>query len=167
MLTDTIPGLVCAASNPAGIERIYELKQRNPAKPLTFMISSQEQLSSLGVEANDELRRAIDKYWPGPVSLILPVTSPKESKHLHRGLESLAVRQTADEQLIGLLEQTGLLASSTANVEDQPASLSVNEAIKYFEDEIQTYVGHPPIDEDRPSKLVHIERDGSETVLRG
>ncbi len=92
--TDTIYGLHCLATNKGAVERIYDLKGRDRAKPFIILISSLDDLKSYGVTVDEKLSELLANYWPGPNSIILPVTNER-FEYLHRGTKSLAFRLPA------------------------------------------------------------------------
>lgn len=165
MPTDTIPGLVCSVNSPAAVEKIYKLKQRDANKPPTIIIRSIDELADLTVDESQTSHPAVGQHWPGKVSLVLQIVDPLPLAHLHRGMNSLAVRMTANPELIEIISATGPLATSSANIQDQPPALSTTTAKEYFGDAIDTYIDHPPTST-APSSIYKIEDDGTLKQLR-
>jgi tRNA threonylcarbamoyl adenosine modification protein (Sua5/YciO/YrdC/YwlC family) len=69
---DTVYGLACDPGNRVAVERLYRLKRRRLAQPSAVMFFER----SLALEALPELgertRAALERLWPGPVSVLLP-----------------------------------------------------------------------------------------------
>ena len=160
--TDTIHGLVTSAFNQPAVEKIYQLKRRNPTKPYIILISSLEDLALFKVQSTSSERQILARFWPGPVSIILPCAAP-ELAYLHRGGQTLAFRMPADEALQKLLAISGPIVAPSANPEGQPPAQSYTEARAYFGDRVQTYICGDV--SGRPSKLIRIS-DGTIEVLR-
>ncbi|MCI5108651.1 MAG: threonylcarbamoyl-AMP synthase [Candidatus Pacebacteria bacterium] len=134
MPTDTVYGLACSAFNKDAIERMYEIKERDRSKPFVFLISDIEDLSLFGIE----YKKGMEKYWPGPFSIILSCKTSLE--YLHRGKNTLAIRLPNDENLINLLRKTGPLATTSCNKEGMEPAKNIDEAKKYFGDEAGFYL---------------------------
>jgi L-threonylcarbamoyladenylate synthase len=70
--TDTVYGLACNPERESAVRRVYELKQRPPAKPAAVMFfalePALESLTELGVRT----RTAAAALLPGAVTLLLP-----------------------------------------------------------------------------------------------
>jgi L-threonylcarbamoyladenylate synthase len=113
--TDTIYGLASLASNAEGMARIYSLKQREN-KLGTFIAANIEQLIAIGLD--EESLRSVAHLWPNPISVVVSLKTGQSFLDLGKG--SLAVRIPKDEQLLQLLESTGALATSSANLFSQP-----------------------------------------------
>lgn len=160
LLTDTLYGLVGQALNKKAVIKIYKIKGRNPKKPFIILIHAISDLEKMGVDAQ---RLRLNKFWPGPVSVILPCPSKKFS-YLHRGTKSIALRMPKKKSLIKILEKTGPLVAPSANPENLPPAQNITEAKKYFGPKADFYLaGGKP--KKRPSKLIKIE-NGKEIILR-
>ena len=155
--TDTIYGLVCSASNKNSIEEMYRIKNRNVSKPFVFLIGNISQLKDLGIQTKE----IFSKHWPGPTSLILSDTNIPE--YLHRGKKSLAVRLPADKKLQELLNQTGPLASTSANLEGKTPATTIDEARAYLGTKVNLYIDRGKL-LNKPSKIIRITGNTIKTV---
>lgn len=162
--TDTVYGLVCSALDKNAIERIYEIKGRDKTKPPVFLIGDVNQLSLLGVEVSRELVEVVKDYWPGPISIILDCD--KESEHLHRGLNSVAVRLPNDINLQNFLIKTGPLATTSVNLSGQEVATDILKAKAYFNNEpkVEFYSDGGELS-GKASKIIKI-KDGEVEVIR-
>lgn len=87
--TDTIYGLVALAGNKKAANKVLMIKGRKN-KPGTLIASDLGQLVELGIKRR--YLKAVEQFWPGAVSVILPV--PANLDYLHGGLMTLPVRIT-------------------------------------------------------------------------
>ena len=71
MPTDTFYGLAVDPYNLHAVERVYEIKERGRHKPLSLLIESVEQAEELANELPDEFYLLADKFWPGPLTIIV------------------------------------------------------------------------------------------------
>lgn len=160
--TDTVYGVVGQLSSKAAVRKIYELKQRDDTKAVgTILAASLEQVADITTDAALDVA---SQFWPGPVSVILPASDAYQ--YAHRGEMSLAVRIPADETLRALLEKTGPLASSSANLQAQPPATTVAEAKAYFSEAVPLYIDGGDLSNRAPSKIVRIATDGTVTTVR-
>jgi L-threonylcarbamoyladenylate synthase len=113
--TDTLYGIVGSAMSPEVVERIYELRKRERDKPLIVLLAGIAELDKFGVVPGERTRELLDKVWPGPVSVIVPVAGP-EWAYLHRGTGGIAFRVPKKPDLRELLRQTGPLVAPSANL---------------------------------------------------
>lgn len=104
MPTDTIYGLH-ALANETSAARIAEIKGRDEEKRFVTIAASIEQLSALGADVPDVLRR----IWPAPLTAVM-----------RRGTSTIAARIPDLAWLRALLNQTGPLISTSANRSGEP-----------------------------------------------
>ncbi|PRX46989.1 translation factor SUA5 [Prauserella shujinwangii] len=69
--TETVYGLGADAENVGAVERIFAVKGRPPTHPLIVHLGGGHQLSEWVAEVPDAARRVADRFWPGPVTLVL------------------------------------------------------------------------------------------------
>lgn len=160
--TDTLYGLVAAASNEATVNRLYALKSRE-AKPGTVIAYSIDQLAELGIKRR--YLTAVEQYWPGPISVIIPVGF--QLPYLHKGKMSLAIRIPQDENLLALLKQTGPLLTTSANHPGKAPAVNYKEARAYFNDTVDFYVDGGDRASAKPSTIIRVVDDAVEVVRAG
>jgi L-threonylcarbamoyladenylate synthase len=113
--TETVYGLAADATNGEAVARIFEAKGRPRFNPLICHVSSIA-MAERFVEIDPLSRRLIDAFWPGPLTLVLPL---KEGASIHplvtAGLSTLAVRMPrgAVREIIAMLDRP--LAAPSAN----------------------------------------------------
>lgn len=90
-----------------------------------------------------------------------------ELAYLHLGVSSLAVRIPDDKVLLELLERTGPLLTSSANLPDQPVSSNIAEARNYFGDNVDFYVDGGDLSDHQPSTIIRIIDDAIEIIREG
>lgn len=130
MPTDTIYGIHCKALNNDLIDRIYEIKQRPEKMPFITVINSPEDLTLFDIQIGEFEKEQIEKFWPGPNTLIFKT----------REGETRSFRIPRNDFLISILNETGPLISTSANLHGQPSAKNIQEAQEYFGDEIDFYV---------------------------
>ncbi len=151
--TDTIYGLVGSAFNEMAVAKIYALKKRDLNKPLIILISDLADLKLFGVDLTPVLEQKLNKYWPGPVSLILPTS---------RG--NLAFRLPAKDDLKVLIKHTGPLVAPSANLEGEPPAETIDQAKNYFGEQVDFYLDGGEL-RGKASTLIDLT-GGEEKILR-
>jgi L-threonylcarbamoyladenylate synthase len=134
MPTETVYGLAGDAYQDQAIAKIYQIKGRPQFNPLIIHYSD---VSSLGqdVDLNDRAEKLAERFWPGPLTLVLP---KRESSNISllatAGLSTLAVRLPAHPLAQQLIKEYGHpLAAPSANVSNtiSPTSaLDVAQSLK-------------------------------------
>jgi tRNA threonylcarbamoyl adenosine modification protein (Sua5/YciO/YrdC/YwlC family) len=75
MPTDTFYGLAADPLNLRAVDRVYDIKSRSRHKPLSLLIDSVEQAEMLAKPLPDEFYKLADRFWPGPLTLIVKAGS--------------------------------------------------------------------------------------------
>lgn len=113
--TDTVYGLVCRYDSSQAIEELYRVKDRPPEKALPVLIGDESQLAQVVEgELSALAQELIARFWPGPLTLILPAL-PHLSPVLTAGGSTVGVRIPDQPFLRALARKAGPLASSSAN----------------------------------------------------
>lgn len=162
--TDTLYGLVASTAHPDAIERIYQVRQRAPLKGCITLLADSRQADS-HVVWDDFRQKVADKYWPGPVSIVLPVRDDVPA-HLHPIDGTLAYRVPRDQNLRTLLGQVGPLFAPSANPAGEVPAGTIQQAMSYFGDSVDFYVDMGDLSANDPSVLIR-PNDGQVEVLRG
>ncbi len=164
MPTDTIYGLVGRAESEHTVSRIYTIRNRDPQKPCIILIGDRSELGKFSVSLSEQQEQELQKYWPGPVSVVL--YCPSDSfYYLHRGTKTLAFRLPAPPALRKLLLTVGPLIAPSANKETCPPSYNIASARSYFGEAVDLYMDAGE-QRNKASKLIRLQNDGSVIVLR-
>jgi L-threonylcarbamoyladenylate synthase len=113
--TETVYGLGANALDAAAVAKIYELKGRPPASPLIVHAASIEMARALVTEWPPEAEQLAQKYWPGPLTLVLP-KAPSIPDIVTAGLWTVGVRVPAHPVALELIREAGVpIAAPSAN----------------------------------------------------
>ena len=119
--TETVYGLGGNALDPKASMKIYAAKGRPSDNPLIVHIADIDDLAKITTEIPDGARILAEKYWPGPLTMILPKADsvPKETTG---GLDSVAVRFPSDRIAQELIRAAGgFVAAPSANTSGRPS----------------------------------------------
>ena len=113
--TETVYGLGANALDPAAVAKIYELKGRPETSPLIVHASSIEMARALVTEWPPEAEQLAQKYWPGPLTLVLPKAS-SIPEIVTAGLWTVGVRVPAHPIALALIDHARVpVAAPSAN----------------------------------------------------
>lgn len=117
--TDTVPAL---AVKPEFGELIYQLKQRSHDKPLILLGASLEDLLPYVSYTSAELevwQNLIQQHWPGALTLVLPASAKVPATINSTSSNTVGIRVPDLNLARRILKQTGVLATSSANLSGQ------------------------------------------------
>ena len=70
--TDTFYALAANLFQEAALSRVFALKQRAPEKPVLVLVDGPAMLKQLAREVPNPARRLMEKFWPGPLTIVFP-----------------------------------------------------------------------------------------------
>ena len=115
--TETVYGLGAEVSHPPGVARIFEIKKRPLDHPLIVHFADASWLSHWAREVPPQARRLAERFWPGPLTLILP-RSRHVPENVTGGQETVGLRIPDHPVAFALLKELGpdrALAAPSAN----------------------------------------------------
>ena len=112
--TETVYGLGAVALNPAAVRRVFAIKGRPANHPLIVHLASAEALPEWAREIPDSAWRLAERFWPGPLTLVLP-RQPQVPDEVTGGQDSVALRVPAQPVARELIALAGPLAAPSAN----------------------------------------------------
>lgn len=119
--TETVYGLGANALDSEAVNNIFKAKGRPQDNPLIVHISENKALESLCLEVLPEVQNLIEKFWPGPLTLIFE-KSPIIPDIITAGLKTVAVRMPSHPIALALIENSGVpIAAPSANSSGKPS----------------------------------------------
>ena len=122
--TDTVYGIGCNPFNKHSISRIYDMKKRNGEKRFPILGFSKKDLKKI-VEFNPKAEKISERFWPGQVTLLLPIRKEISKQIENNG--KLAVRVPNNECVLSILKQCKLIVGTSANISGEKSILDPNE----------------------------------------
>jgi L-threonylcarbamoyladenylate synthase len=114
--TETVYGLGADAGNALAVARVFEVKQRPSLDPLIVHVADFESARKYGKLSGDLARRLADKFWPGPLTFVVPKTE-LVPPIVTAGLETVAIRVPAHPAALRLIREAGTaIAAPSANL---------------------------------------------------
>ena len=126
--TDTVFGLGANAQNDAAVQKIYQAKGRPSDKPLILLIHDKAQLQQFVDEVSDVAVKLIETFWPGPLTLVLPLKQNTVSETVTRGMTTIGVRMPNHPVALKLLQLANVpIAAPSANLSGNPSPATAEE----------------------------------------
>lgn len=119
--TETVYGLGADATNEQAILGIFQAKARPADNPLIVHISDSEMLASVVTNVSENTERLIERFWPGPLTLVLKRTS-EVAPSVSAGLDTVAVRMPESQIALELIRRSRVpIAAPSANLSGRPS----------------------------------------------
>ena len=139
MPTDTVYGVAADAFTPAAVQRLLDAKGRGRDQPPPVLVANQAALAALVEEVPEPVQRLVDEFWPGGLTIVLPA-QPSLAWDLGDTLGTVAVRMPDHHVALEILEETGPLAVSSANLTGKDAAISAGDAERMLGESVSVYL---------------------------
>lgn len=165
--TETVYGLGADARSTRAVELVFAAKGRPSDNPLIVHVSDPAQLDGMVTEVNDTARALMDAFWPGPLTLVLPVMSQALSPRVTAGLNTVGVRMPDHPVALRLIAEASCpLAAPSANRSGRPSPTLAQHVREDLEGRIGGILDGGPTGVGLESTVVQAGDDGTVTILR-
>lgn len=131
--TETFYALGVRFDDDEALERIYALKGRDPSKPTALIVPSDLVAMGLATHVNDLALCLMERYWPGPLTLLLNAREGLHGFIVEDG--KVAVRVPGESFALQLVRAVGYpITSTSANLSGHEPSTTAEEVCNYFAD---------------------------------
>lgn len=114
--TDTVYGIGCDIFNKKAIEKIYQLKEKERKKPLSFIVPNLKDISIYAL-VSDKNYRILKRFLPGPFTFVLPATKMVPKKIAEVNKKTIGIRIPDNKICQMLLEEFSKpIISTSANL---------------------------------------------------
>jgi len=137
--TDTVYGIGADAFNAKAVQSLLDAKGRGRSTPPPVLIGDASALDALAVDIPDVARTLTEKFWPGPLTLVLHA-QPSLTWDLGETKGTVGLRIPASQEAIALLKETGPMAVSSANIHGKPSATNAEQAFDYFGESVPVYL---------------------------
>lgn len=118
--TETVYGLAADALDPAAVKRVFETKGRERSKPISLGVSDIATATDY-VRAIERERAFMQEFLPGPVTVLCERREVVPDV-LTAGSDRVGVRVPDHDLALALLERTGPITATSANVSGRPSA---------------------------------------------
>lgn len=154
--TETFYGLGVNALHEEAIKKIYAIKKRDFSQPLLILISHQDQLSLYVEDVSEDARMLIERFWPGPLTLIFSA-----SHHIPTVLlgetDKIAVRVSSDPIARALTRRLNFpITSTSANLSGSQSPVTPEEVSQQLGDTIDILIDGGRTPGGKPSTIIDV-----------
>lgn len=137
--TDTVYGLACDAFSHEGVKALLEAKGRDRQSPPPVLIGNAAALDGLAQDVPALAHKLAETFWPGALTIILKA-QPSLTWDLGEAKGTVALRMPDHKIALALLQETGPLAVSSANLTGEPAAITCQQAEAYLGPKVKVYL---------------------------
>jgi L-threonylcarbamoyladenylate synthase len=165
--TDTFYGLGADVFCKPALERIYQVKGRDTLKPILVVVPNIAKLQSLTTRLSKQARSLMDRFWPGPLTLLLPARSNLPSL-LVGETGKIGVRIPDHPLAVALLKEwNGPLTATSANPSGQRSPRSIKEIEASFRLKLDLIIDAGPTTGGNESTIVDTTLHPPRLVRKG
>ena len=135
--TETVFGLGADATNFEAVAKVFAAKGRPSDNPLIVHVSSSAQVRQYTQQISPLAQRLMDMFWPGPLTIILPVAVDVFPSNVNAGKATIAFRMPNQAETLRLIElaETALVGPS-ANISGKPSPTRAEHVLHDFNGKI-------------------------------
>lgn len=174
--TETVYGLAASALDPAAVQRLSEIKGRDPAKPFSFAIKSYEDSLDYVPDLSPIGRRIARRCWPGPLTLVVDNDHrdsvvqrlPDEVRRVTIPNGTIGLRVPAHEVVLQILRLlAGPIVLTSANVSDQQPAITGEQVVESLAQDIDLVLDDGPCRFGQVSSVVKVDANGFQFLRVG
>ncbi len=126
--TESVYGIAVLYGCEQAVKRLAKIKERPPTQPFTVHISDKKTIAEMGCIIDASADALIEKFWPGPLTLVLPLLSEKSKIGFRLPDNKVAIRL--------IHESGGAILAPSANRKAQKSPINANEAFSQIGNDV-------------------------------
>ena len=163
--TETYYGLAVDPECERAVAKLFQVKQRQAYKPLLLLIDRSEQLYDLVSEIPHKYVELMEKFWPGPLTLVFPARKDL-SRQLTGNTGTIGVRISPHPIARKLVRKMGKpITATSANLSGVAPAKTADEVFEMFQDKVDYILDGGKTAAGLCSTVVGLQ-DGHLTILR-
>jgi L-threonylcarbamoyladenylate synthase len=164
--TDTVYGIGADAFSPAAVRRLLAAKGRGREMPPPVLVGTVRAASALVEDLGPYGQVLIDEFWPGGLTIVCRAARSL-AWDLGDTRGTVAIRMPEDQVALDLLQETGPMAVSSANLTGSPAACTAAEARDQLADAVSVYLDGGPSAGGVASTIVDLTGNQPRLLRRG
>ncbi|MCX2740141.1 L-threonylcarbamoyladenylate synthase [Pontibacter anaerobius] len=166
--TDTVWGIGCDAENAEAVRKIFKIKEREESKAMILLVADQEMLQHYIKDLPEGFEEMVRKQ-ERPTTYVFP--NPQNlPKEVLAEDGTVAIRMVTSEEFCHrLIRQVGRpIVSTSANISGEPSPKTFADVSDIIKERVDFVVNWRREDDmaSRPSRIVKVEEDGSQSIIR-
>ncbi|MDR0691397.1 MAG: threonylcarbamoyl-AMP synthase [Streptococcaceae bacterium] len=127
--TETVYGLGADARNQKALGKIFAVKKRAKNNPLNLNIADVGWINEFIEEIPTAVQKVMDAFWPGPLTIILPLKRDTLSKLITGGSASIGFRMPQNKTALALIRAVGIMVGPSANLSGKFSTTKVEHVL--------------------------------------
>jgi L-threonylcarbamoyladenylate synthase len=161
--TETCYGIGTDATNSRSIEKIYEIKGRDPSKPIPILVSSLNMIKKYG-EITKKTEFLVKKFMPGPLSIIIKKKRPISDANKNSVSFRISSHPVAS-LLVKLLKRP--ITTTSANLSGEPSIYEISKIIENFKDKVDVILDCGDLSRVESSTCINMGSDDVKIIREG
>lgn len=153
--TDTVYGLAANAFSAEAVQKLLNAKGRDRQSPPPVLVANLNMARALVEVLPDAAEKLAETFWPGALTLILR-SQPSLDWDLGETKQTVALRVPDHKIALALIEETGPLAVSSANLTGKPAATTAKQAFDYLGESVEVYLDGGPSPKGEASTILDL-----------
>ena len=132
--TETVYGLGAIATKEQAVAKVFQAKGRPSDNPLIVHVKDAQQVLDYAADVPKLAKDLMERFWPGPLTIILPVKAGVFPANVNNGQETVAFRMPNQHSALRLIDLVGApLVGPSANLSGKPSPTSVDHVMQDFD----------------------------------
>lgn len=157
--TETVYGVGADNTNPLAVDKLKQVKKRAENKPFALLVGSKKALIEHSALKTTVVYKLIEKYWPGPLTVVVPYRESGKNIGLRMPDHPVALRLTQ--------EFGRPIAAPSANMEGNPAPVTCQEALAELDGKVDLALDGGEARIGIASTVVEVTESGIKIVREG
>jgi tRNA threonylcarbamoyl adenosine modification protein (Sua5/YciO/YrdC/YwlC family) len=153
--TDTVYGIAANAFSAEAVQALLDAKGRDRQSPPPVLIANLNMARALVESLPDAAIKLAETFWPGALTMILRA-QPSLQWDLGETRGTVALRVPDHKIALALIEETGPLAVSSANLTGEPAATTCKQAFDYLEKSVAVFLDGGPSPKGEASTIIDL-----------
>ncbi|MEM3578725.1 MAG: L-threonylcarbamoyladenylate synthase [Candidatus Bathyarchaeia archaeon] len=142
--TETVYGLGADALNPKAVKALFRAKKRPPDNPPIVHVGNIQDVYRLAREVSPKAEKLIDKFWPGPLTLIFKRSEIVPDMTVS-GLDTIAIRMPMHNVALALIKESSCpVAAPSANLAGRPSPTTAQHVLEDLNGRIEAVLDAGP-----------------------
>ncbi len=167
--TETVYGIGTNAFDERACEKIFKIKERPNEKPLIVLISDFSMLYSMVDEINIIEQKLIDRFWPGPLTIIFKRKKDCNlSNVVTANQDTIGIRMTSGKIARLLIQESGVpIVAPSANLSGRSDGSKINQIYQELRKKVDYIIDCGDIVDMVPSTIVQVMDSKIQILRRG
>ena len=161
--TETVYGIGVDPYSEEAVKNLFNIKERDDNKPVSLLVPSYSSIHKLDIIS--EIPEVVDLYWPGPLTVVVETNENFVDGVGTKSPNTIGLRVPDNGLTVELLNMTGPLAVTSANLTGQKEAKNHHEAEEIFKESVEHIEGEAV--HGNGSTVVDLREPGGEILREG